>query len=208
MPIEPSKKRVSVFVDGQNLYHSVKKAFGYTYPNYDVLALSGLVCERQGWELDEVNFYTGVPDQSDDPNWNAFWIAKLANMGRQGVRVFSRSLRYRNKVVNLPGGGQYTYLDGDEKGIDVRIALDMIRKAHQGLYDVAVIFSQDQDLSEAAKEIRQISREQDRWIKVACAYPISPTTPRRRGIDSTDWIQIDRATYDSCIDPRDYRKKS
>jgi uncharacterized LabA/DUF88 family protein len=29
-------------------------------------------------------------------------------------------------------------------------------------YDVAMIFSQDQDLSEVAKEIRTISQEQDR----------------------------------------------
>jgi hypothetical protein len=30
-------------------------------------------------------------------------------------------------------------------------------------------------------------------------------TPNHRGINSTDWIRIDRAAYDACIDPRDYR---
>jgi hypothetical protein len=29
----------------------------------------------------------------------------------------------------------------------------------------------------------------------------------RRGIDRTDWIRIDRATYDSCLDRMDYRPK-
>lgn len=28
-------KRAVVFVDGQNLFHSAKNCFGYTYPNYD-----------------------------------------------------------------------------------------------------------------------------------------------------------------------------
>jgi hypothetical protein len=28
-----------------------------------------------------------------------------------------------------------------------------------------------------------------------------------RGIDRTDWIQVDRETYDACLDPRDYRPK-
>jgi len=38
--IEPSNKRVSFFIDGQNLFHGVKEAFGYRYPNYDVKKLS------------------------------------------------------------------------------------------------------------------------------------------------------------------------
>jgi len=91
--------------------------------------------------------------------------------------------------------------------VDVRIALDTIRMAHRQEYDVAVIFSQDQDFSEAAEEIRIIAEEQDRWIKIASAFPYSPTH-QSGGIAKTDWIRIDKATYDSCIDHRDYRPKS
>ena len=29
----------------------------------------------------------------------------------------------------------------------------------------------------------------------------------KRGVEKTDFIQIDRATYDACIDQRDYRPK-
>ena len=81
------------------------------------------------------------------------------------------------------------------------------RAAHRKECDVALVFSQDQDLSEVAKEIRVIAREQKRWLRIACAYPMSPTTRNKRGIDCTDWIQIDRDTYNACIDPRDYRAK-
>jgi hypothetical protein len=52
-----------------------------------------------------------------------------------------------------------------------------------------------------------IAREQDRWIKIVSAFPVSPTATNRRGINKTDWIEIDRAMYDACIDPRDYRPK-
>lgn len=48
----------------------------------------------------------------------------------------------------------------------------------------------------------------DRWIKVASAFPFSLTTRNRRGIEKTDWIRIDRGTYDACLDRRDYRPKS
>ena len=133
-------------------------------------------------------------------------MAKLAAMGRQGVYVVSRPLRYRNQTVRLPDGTEHTVLVGEEKGIDVRIALDVIRLAHRREYDVAVVLSQDQDLAEVAEEIRVIAREQDRWIKIVSAFPWSPTSRNRRGIDKTDWIRIDRALYDACLDRRDYRK--
>jgi len=207
MPKEPSIKRTVAFIDGQNLYHGVKEAFGYTHPNYDVRALAERVCDMQGWKLVEVRFYTGIPDMADDEFWHVFWSKKLLRMSRENVFVYSRSLRYRNKRVKLPGGTYATFLTGEEKGIDVRIALDIIRMAHRNEYDVALIFSEDQDFSEAAEEIRTISREQNRWTKVACAYPYSPTH-KPRGINKTEWIKIEKTVYDSCIDPRDYRPKS
>jgi uncharacterized LabA/DUF88 family protein len=205
MPREPAVKRAVAFIDGQNLFHSVRAAFDYTYPNYDALALAGRLCQAQGWQLAQARFYTGIPDQSDDPRWHRFWSAKLAVMGRQGVHVYSRPLRYRTKVVHSPDGSIFTFLGGEEKGIDVRIALDVIRLAHRGDYDVAVLFSQDQDLSEVAEEVRIISSERRRWLKVACAFPASPKSRNRRGINKTDWIRIDRSMYDSCLDTRDYR---
>jgi uncharacterized LabA/DUF88 family protein len=207
MPVEPSIKRTISFIDGQNLYHSVRESFGYTYPNYDVVCLSEAICRQKGWELFQVRFYTGVPDQNDDPFWSYFWNHKLAMLGRQKVFIYSRPLRYRNRLVKLPDGTEHIFLVGEEKGIDVRIAIDIIRMAHHKEYDAALIFSQDQDLSEVAAELRTIAAEQDRWIKAACAFPTSATSRSRRGIDRTDWIHIDRTTYEACIDARDYRLK-
>ena len=89
-----------------------------------------------------------------------------------------------------------------------RIALDIVHAVRANLCDVALVFSQDQDLSEVADEVRAISTDQGRWFKIASAYPFSPTTTNKRGINKTDWIRIDRATYDACIDPADYRPKS
>jgi uncharacterized LabA/DUF88 family protein len=206
MPAEPATKRVVAFVDGQNLFHVVREAFGYTFPNYDAPALAAAVCALKGWDLVGTRFYTGVPQREDNAFWNHFWSGKLAVMGRQpGAYIFSRSLRYRNQVVRLADGSQTTFLKGEEKGIDVRIAVDVIRMAHRREFDVALVFSQDQYLSEVATEVREISREQGRWIKIASAFPLSPTTRNRRGINNTDWIAIDRPTYDTCLDSRDYR---
>ena len=205
MPAEPAAKRTIAFFDGQNLYGAVKEAFGYTYPNYNVQALANEICRLQGWQLDAVRFYTGVPRKDDNAFWHDFWSKKIAQMGKRKIEIYTRSLRYRNKRIKLPDGTEHTALVGTEKGIDVRLALDVVRLGLKRHYDVALIFSQDQDLSEVADEIRTISMEQHRWILVASAFPVSPTYGNPRGINNTQWIRIDRATYDKCIDPRDYR---
>lgn len=202
--IEPARKRVVAFVDGQNLFHAAREAFGHSWPNYDVRRLSVSVAERMGWDLAEVRFYTGVPSRADNPRWHAFWSAKLAQMGREDVWTFRRSLRYRDHRIPLPDGTHLVRRVGSEKGIDIRIALDIVRLARAWRYDVALVFSQDQDLSEVADEIRAIAKDQDRWTKIASAFPVGPRTRNRRGINGTDWIRIDRQQYDACLDPRSY----
>jgi uncharacterized LabA/DUF88 family protein len=208
MPPEPQIKRAVAFVDGQNLFHGAKEAFGYRWPNFDVLKLARAVAAQNAWSLAEVRFYTGIPAATDSAVWHHFWTGKLAQMGREGVVTYSRALRYRNQTLRLPDGSETTLLVAQEKGIDVRLALDIVRLAHKGVYDVALVFSQDQDLSEVADEIRVIAREQGRWIKVASAYPQSPASRNTRGVNKTDWVRIDRTMYDSCIDLRDYRPKA
>lgn len=211
---EPSVKRVVAFFDAQNLFHAVKNVFNHMHPDYDPLALANAICvARKGWELSQARLYTGVPDAKDDPFWNHYWNGKLAVLGRQGVHVFRRALRYRMKVVKLPredkfgamAGKKHKFLVGEEKGVDVRIAIDIIRLAHLRQYDVALVFSQDQDLSEVADEIRAVAEEQKRWIKIACAFPSGEASRNRRGIDKTDWIEISREMYEECMDLRDYK---
>jgi uncharacterized LabA/DUF88 family protein len=208
MPREPAMKRACAFVDGQNLFHAAREAFGYTYPNYDIKKLAKAICDAHGWQLMDVYFYTGFPAAQDDEFWNAFWQNKLRAMSRGGIHTFSRPLRYRNQRFTLPDGSLYIALVGQEKGVDVRISLDVIRGAIGNEYDVALLFSQDQDLSEVADEIRAIAAERERWIKIASAFPVSPTTRNSRGINRTDWIKIGRTEYEECIDQRDYRGKT
>jgi uncharacterized LabA/DUF88 family protein len=124
--LEPAVKNAFVFIDGQNLFLHSKDAFGYRFPNYDIKALAREVCELNGWTLAETRFYTGIHDPTANPFWNTFWVNKTAQMGQTGVKVVTRPLRYRNKSVRLPDGTEHTFLAAEEKGIDVRIALDVI----------------------------------------------------------------------------------
>lgn len=204
---EPPVKRTVAFFDGQNLFHHAAAAFGSTYPDYRPLRLATKICAREGFNLHQIRFYTGIPSLFHDPFWNRFWSAKLLAMSRMQIVTFSRQLRYRKKTVRVSPGVELSTWVAEEKGIDVRIAIDVIRMTRKNQLDVALLFSQDQDFSEVADEIRTIAKEQGRWIKIASAFPDSPNASNRRGVNKTDWIRIDRATYDACIDPRDYRQK-
>ena len=207
MLIEPPTKRAIAFFDGQNLFHGAREAFGYIYPNYCPLSLATRICSERSWSLQSIRFYTGIPDPAHDAFWYQFWTAKLGTLGHRGVHVYSRPLRYRNQELKLPDGKIWSALVAQEKGIDVRIALDVIRMARQDDFDVAVVYSQDQDFSELADEIRSLTHEQGRWIKLASAFPTSPASRNKRGINGTDWIKIDRTTYDACVDHKEYRPK-
>ncbi len=202
MPKKPKEKRTIAFIDGQNLFYAAKESFGYSYPNYDPKKLAEVVCEQQGWTLTETRFYTGVPASSEKPQWHEFWANKLRSMSRNGVQVYSRELTYK-PVPGSPGK-----VIGDEKGIDIRIALDVMRKTYGNDLDVALIFSQDQDFSELADEMRVLARREKRWIKIASAFPYSAATRNRRGINGSDWIKVDADMYSACIDPWDYRKST
>ncbi len=182
------------FVDGQNLYHTAKEAFGYEFPNFDVKKLATAVCAAKGWKLTQTRFYSGVPPKTRSPWWHEYWAKKTTRMTRSGVHVTTRPLRYTEELLS---DGTYAAIPR-EKGIDVRIAIDVLSMAIEKQFDVALIFSQDQDLNEVATEVRRIAQKQNRWIKVASAYPIGG--PNTRGIDGTDWIKIDKQMYDGCLD--------
>lgn len=203
--IEPPVKRAIAFFDGQNLYRHAKDAFGHHHPNYDPQKLFGAICADRKWNAEGVRFYTGTPEYKKSPKWHAYWSNRLLAMRRSGILVENRPLRYRPETVVLRDGSSHQVDTCQEKGIDIRIALDVIRMTYRNQLDVAVIFSQDQDLAEVIREVKEIARNQDRWIKVVSAYPSGPSATSTRGIDGAEWYKMDQTFYDACLDPKDYR---
>ena len=207
MPAEPNIKRAVSFIDGQNLYRHAKDAFGHHHPNYDPRKLADAVCADHGWVNSGVRFYTGIPSAQRAPMWHGYWTRRLTAMRRAGITVTSRPLRYRVETVRLQDGSVHELPVEREKGVDLRPGLDVVRMARNAELDVAILFSQDQDLAEVAQEVRDISRRADRWLKVVCAFLHGPNATASRGIDRTDWFRMDREFYDACLDRRDYRPR-
>ena len=115
------------------------------------------------------------------------------------MQVYSRPLRYRRRSAPDELGGPRVTVVGEEKGIDVRISLDVIQIAIDGELDVTLLLSQDQDFVELARDVRSVARRQGRWIKMASAYPAPSGATAERGVDLTHWIPIDCATCEACL---------
>jgi len=193
------------FVDGQNLFQHAKAAFGHHHPNYDPVRLHKAVCDAHGWVPSLVRFYTGVPDAERNPRWHGYWSRRVLAMKHAGIAVTTRRLLYRSREAYNEQGELEQFEIAQEKGVDIRIALDIVRLARARQYDVAVIYSQDQDINEVVEEVWDIASEQGRRVLLASAFPTGPNATFQRGINNTQWIKIDQATYDSCLDHRDYR---
>ena len=191
--------RTIVLIDGQNLYHLARRAWAsgqslYSWPSYDVEKLAtALVYRTPGRLLTEIRFYTGVPDATAGPSqlfWHGFWSNKIRYLRSRGIYV------YRGRVS---AGGQ-------EKGVDVSLALDLVRATYEQRYEVSIIVSQDWDFGPAVRLAKQIAQVQGRRLVFESCFPVGPGSVSRRGIPGTTWIPINQATYDSCHDPRDYRR--
>jgi uncharacterized LabA/DUF88 family protein len=121
-------------------------------------------CQRTGQGshvLVDVRYYTGIHDPNIRPKPHALMSRRLAAYAADGVNVWSLPLKYDR--------------DGNarEKGVDVRLALDVVKFARDSLYDVAVIVSEDSDLDEAAQEVYAL-RSHTRWLAVENALPCVP----------------------------------
>lgn len=190
--------RTTVFVDGQNLFRlaldswgkpRTSETFRYSWPSYDVVKLAAaLVRCVPNRTLTEIRFYTGVPSGRSNQRWIKFWRNKLVKLRHQGVHTFRGIVdRY-----------------GNEKGVDVCLAIDLVHAAHEQSFDVAIIVSQDSDFEPAVDLVKEVAGTQGRKVIIESAFPAMKEPRRNRGINGTKWGPIDKSMYDSCFDPEDY----
>ena len=159
-----------VFVDWQNLYNGARRAFhggrgdgvvGQVWPREvgELIAARG---EPRGVrELEQVRIYRGFPSEKQDAVGHAATRQQKETweLDRK-VKVFPHTLQRGSHACQqcgwerwspkCPQCGKVKKLF-NEKGVDVSLAVDMISLAHQGAYEVAVVFSTDTDFNPAIK---------------------------------------------------------
>ncbi len=202
--------RVIFFIDGQNLYHGCQAHFGHGNTHPDLLAAEFL----EGRALAGIRFYTGLASPQLDPKGNARMQRRLSAMRERGVYTWSHQLKYSQKRVikkhsrPCPCGCWeiVEIMQGREKGIDLRIALDMIRMARHSEYDIARLVSQDGDLEQVVREIRDLQTELALALRIENVIPFSASSgkPRIRVPGCARYHEIDNAMFARIRDNTDY----
>jgi uncharacterized LabA/DUF88 family protein len=143
-------KRVAVYIDGSNLYYKLKNCEikNITYFGYAALS-QWLARERK---IIAKRYYIGVVRSKEGD-------AKSKKMQESQVKLFNH-LQSKKEKFNVQRG----YLmknDGvfHEKGVDVKIAVDMLVGAYENLYDVAILVSSDTDLIPVIQKVKQLGKE-------------------------------------------------
>lgn len=195
-PPRPLPTRVIVFIDAQNLYHRCLDHFGspWAHPMELARALVDEDRERYGRHshvLSGVRFYTGIHDRNRRPDLHGRMARRLDTYRRQGVHCVPILLRYDRR-----GRAR-------QKGVDSRIALDLARLGWKGLYDVAIIASEDSDLDPAAEDVYEL-RDRERWVAVENALPWTPNSHARWLPSVRRRRPITRALFERVRDDVEY----
>lgn len=132
------KKRVAIFIDGSNFYFKVRSLVSektdFVHFNYKAFMqnLAG-----QGTDIVFAGYYVGVVRAKNDDR-----KAKLLRSSQQ--QLFDQ-LKFNGLQVIT---GFLMNHDGRfyEKGVDVRMAVDIVAGAYEKQYDEAIVVSSDTDL--------------------------------------------------------------
>ncbi|MCH8009447.1 MAG: NYN domain-containing protein [Chloroflexi bacterium] len=142
-------KRVIVFIDEQNVYKAARRAFFEEHApirqgNFFPMKLANLLCSRlpigvkQERVIKEVRVYTAMPSSAVDPRSYVPHSRRCESWKEAGLTVIDRPLKYPRG--NTPG---------EQKGLDVALAVDFVTLAIDDEYDIGIMFSTDTDLKPA-----------------------------------------------------------
>ena len=143
--------KVMVFIDYQNLATCAAEQYPDTagsrkFTHIDPLRVAERIVSRRRYASERV--YRGRPNPRRQPAAAAANDIQ-ANAWERNPQVTAvrRMLRYPS---DYPAGRP------QEKGIDVALAIDFLRLAVQGAYDVGIIASHDSDLVPALEAVRDM----------------------------------------------------
>jgi uncharacterized LabA/DUF88 family protein len=146
-----------VYVDGFNLYYGAVKGTPYKWLNvYDL-------CQRLLRKniILKIKYFTALvtarPGDPSQPGRQQIYLRALKTIPNLEI-IYGHFLEHSVKmplVSSLSGKTKYAHvMKTEEKGSDVNIAAHLINDGYKGLYQVAVLVTNDSDLVEPIKIVR------------------------------------------------------
>lgn len=146
-------------------------------------------------ELAEVRVYRGMPSSARDPKGYGAADRQIALWRQAGlVNVITRPLNYRDPVKPK------------EKGIDVHLAVDLVRLAIESRYDAGVLFSADTDLLPALEAVCELKGPGACEVAAWAGPGGSPSILRVKD-HRLRYHYLDRRWYERLHDSTDYSER-
>jgi uncharacterized LabA/DUF88 family protein len=145
------RERVAIFIDGSNFYFILKEV--RQSPNIDFEHLVRKITGPQR-QLVRVYYYNAPVNREEVPDQYARQQRFFA--GIRSLDYFEVKL---GRLVRRPDAGMV------EKGVDVKLAVDMVGFAVKDTYDTAVLISADGDFADAVQYVKDMGKH------VEVAYP-------------------------------------
>lgn len=136
------RKRISLYIDGTNLFAGQYDLFG---PK-KVLSFRALLKDiKKYYRVSNIYFYASYTPRKPKRRPDAFFISEA---------IFYREVRETPHLTFYKG--DRSPASGKEKGVDVHLALDMVKDAFLKKYDESVIMTGDADLVYAVEIVRKL----------------------------------------------------
>lgn len=169
-----------VYVDGFNLYYGAVK--GTPYKWLDILQVCLKLLPRN--RIVKLKYFTalvtGRPKDPDQPTRQQIYLRALRTLDNLEI-IYGHFLEHEVSMPvadPVPGAAKYIrVIKTEEKGSDVNIAAHMINDGYQGKYEAAIVVSNDSDLIEPIRIIRNDLRK---VVGVLNPYPKSPSRELKR----------------------------
>jgi uncharacterized LabA/DUF88 family protein len=159
--------RVNVYVDGFNLYHRALREprahDGSTYKWLDLEKLATHVLSNPEYLVNRIRYFTArvraLPGDEQAPLRQQMYLRALATLPSVTVHFgfFQKKQKKMQLVKPLPDGTTMVKVHKlEEKGSDVNLATYMMLDAFQNEYDGAAVITNDSDLAEPIRIVRDV----------------------------------------------------
>ncbi len=174
-------ERVSIFIDSGNFYHLVLKKLNLKELEFDFNEFSNLLANGREITFEGKRFYVGTVREKRDGHESkeamenqTRLFSRLINFGNWAIRTSklrtrTEKIKIDDRVTNYKqilnkGINELEYRRSREKGIDVKIAVDLIAGALDKKYDTAIVVSSDTDLVPAIDWVRNRFKKRIEYI--------------------------------------------
>ena len=189
--------RVRVYVDGFNLYYGSLKARPASRW-LDLAALSRLL--RPDDTIDAIRYFTARVKGDQDataPGKQKLYLAALGTLPLVTVHFGQfRTHAVAMRLANLaPGQTRFAQvLKTEEKGSDVNLATYLLLDGFDGLFESAVVISDDSDLEAPVKEAnRRFGSVHVISPRGPTSTPAGPKAPYQMSHAGSSWTPLDPA---------------